>query len=88
MPRYFFPIRHRNLEPDRDGSEFPDDRAAWGEATRTLGEILRDIDGQLQPGPEWRMEVARDRLENVIFSVRFQAEDYRPKGSQPLRDAR
>ena len=83
MPHYFFNLRHTVLEMDHQGLELVDDHAAWGEATKTLGEILRDLDGKLLPGPEWRLEVSNDRDE-ALFSLRFQAEDYRPQGRQPI----
>jgi hypothetical protein len=78
MPRYFFSLRHTTLEPDLQGTELPDDQAAWGEAVTMLGEILREVDGKVEPGPEWRVEVARENI--VIFSLRFQGEDYRQGG--------
>lgn len=49
----------------RDGVELADDRAAWVEATTACGEMLRDLDGDLKAGSEWRMEVIRGSGEIV-----------------------
>jgi hypothetical protein len=49
----------------RDGVELADDRAAWVEATTACGEMLRDLDGDLKAGSEWRMEVTRQSGEIV-----------------------
>jgi hypothetical protein len=73
MPRYFFNVFHHQSEPDLVGEELPDKHAAWREATITAGEILRDIDGKLQQGREWRMEVT-DEFDNLIFIIHINAE--------------
>jgi hypothetical protein len=51
----------------------PDWHAAWKEATVTAGLILQGIDGKLQPGQEWRMEVV-DEFQNVLFVLHINAE--------------
>ena len=73
MPRYHFHIIHERREQDRDGRELPDKHAAWKEATVTAGQILQGIDGRLQPGREWRMEVA-DEFQNTLFILHINAE--------------
>jgi hypothetical protein len=57
MPRYFFNVNGAVHSSDDDGEEFPDDKAAWKEATLVAGEMFRDIDGKFQPGQEWNLEV-------------------------------
>ena len=76
MPRYHFNIIHEDREQDFEGKELPDKHAAWKEATVTAGQILQGIDGELQPGREWRMEVA-DEFQNTLFILHINAE--RPK---------
>jgi len=59
----------------------PDQEAAWVEATKSCGEMMRDLDGALQIGPEWRMEVSDDQGV-LIFVLKFSAErgvGYRPR---------
>jgi hypothetical protein len=84
MPRYFFHVQYHGADRDEDGSELSDDQAAWREATKLLGAILQEINGQLQPGPEWRMEV-EDGQGTVLFTLIVQSEDLRAEGSQALR---
>jgi hypothetical protein len=50
MPRYFFHLHHNEPQIDEEGEELPDKDVAWKEATVMAGEILKDIDGKLQPG--------------------------------------
>ena len=59
MPRFYFNVRNGDRLTDRDdlGQELPDQRAAWEFATRYAGESLRDLDGDLQPDDDWRLEV-------------------------------
>jgi hypothetical protein len=76
MPRYFFHL-NRNDEAglDNDGLTFLDHQAAWEEATMACGEMIRTIDGQLQPGASWRMEVT-DETGKLIYRLRFIAESF------------
>jgi hypothetical protein len=73
MPRYFFHIIHERHERDDEGEDLPDHHAAWKEATVTAGQMLQGIDGKLQPGREWRMEVA-DEFQNILFVLHINAE--------------
>jgi hypothetical protein len=73
MPRYFFNIFHDRDHEDLEGEELPDSHAAWAEATETAGGILRDLDGKLQPGQEWRLEVT-DEFRNPLYVLRICAE--------------
>jgi hypothetical protein len=53
-------------------------RQAWQEATRAAGEILKDLDGSLEPHREWRMDVSDDDG-NPLFSLRLIPETYVPR---------
>jgi hypothetical protein len=49
------------------------DHAAWEEATSYAGELLKDVDGNLMPGQEWRPVVSDvDRRELYVIHVRSQ----------------
>jgi hypothetical protein len=41
MPKYFFNTHHDVSHIDHDGEEFADKYAAWAEATRMAGEIIK-----------------------------------------------
>ncbi|WP_342737109.1 hypothetical protein [Bradyrhizobium sp. B117] len=73
MPRYFFHVRREQRQIDKEGEELPDERAARNEATMMAGQMLQGMAGQLQPGSEWRMEVA-DEFQNVLFVLHVKAE--------------
>jgi uncharacterized protein DUF6894 len=76
MPLYYFSTTHGQVTNDHlEGLELPDDEAAWREATTSCGEMIRDLDGDLKAGPEWRMEVKRESGE-VVYRLRFSAEAY------------
>jgi hypothetical protein len=79
MPLYYYSITHgQETSEHRDGLDFPDDEGAWREATTACGEMIRDLDGDLKAGPEWRMEVKRESGE-VVYRLRFSAEAYETK---------
>jgi len=77
MPLYFYRIAYREgpTALARDGVELADDRAAWEEATTACGEMLRDLDGNLKPGAEWRMEVTRGSGE-IVYRLTFSSEAF------------
>lgn len=75
MPRYFFHSRYKRYLPDEEGIELPDLDSAWKQASQMVGQILRDLDGKLEPGREWRMDVT-DEDGTVLFALRFSAEFY------------
>jgi hypothetical protein len=77
MPRYFFNIRYEPDTIDEDGEELPDDKTAWKEATVIAGEMFRDIDGKLQPGQEWSLEVTDDR-KRPLFKITVSAKRFEP----------
>ena len=72
MPRFFFNVRGNNGIPDAEGVEFVDASAACGEAVTLAGEILRDVNGKMSEGGDWRLDVtdaAGDRVGSLRFSV-------------------
>lgn len=73
MPIYHFNVYHDRAHHDLQGEELPDKDAAWEEATRIAGETIKDIDGKLQPGHDWRMEVT-DEFANPIWEIHVKAE--------------
>jgi hypothetical protein len=51
MPRYYFNVVYNmGASIDNLAEELPDDEAAWRQATVTVGEMFKDIDGKLRPG--------------------------------------
>jgi hypothetical protein len=74
MPRYFFNVYHERAEPDDVGEELPDQHAAWKEATITAGQILQSLDGKLQPGRDWQMEV-KDEFGASLYVIRVSAKN-------------
>jgi hypothetical protein len=73
MPRYFFNVHHDRSSIDTVGEELPDKHVAWREATRVAGDTIRDLDGNLQPGQEWRLEVT-DEFANPLYVIHVSAE--------------
>jgi hypothetical protein len=62
VPRFHFKTVHgTESHDDPEGMELKDLRAAWKEATKATGEILKQIDGSLEPEREWRMDVHERR---------------------------
>ena len=55
---YFYRITYGEGTPPwpHEAVELADDEAAWIETTTACAEMLRDLDGALKAGPEWRME--------------------------------
>ena len=70
MPRFFFNVRGSKDFPDAEG--VADASAACGEAVTLAGEILRDVNGEMSEGGDWRLDVtdaAGDRVGSLRFSV-------------------
>lgn len=67
MSRYFFSIANGHPFEDDEGTELPDDRAAWREAILTV----RDIESSLSPRGHWTLQVRRDGV--VVFRIDIQA---------------
>jgi hypothetical protein len=59
MPMYFFVIKRDRKSPTANfpGLELADMDAAWEEATKTAGEMIRDLDGAFKPGSELSIEI-------------------------------
>jgi hypothetical protein len=77
MARYYFPIQHNSVEyPDVEGSDLPDDKTAWNHATKACGEIIRDMDGKMQPNTQWAMEV-RGEAQLPIFTIAVTTKSHR-----------
>ncbi|HTA99818.1 MAG TPA: hypothetical protein VK804_05010 [Bradyrhizobium sp.] len=74
MPRYFFHVYHNRPEIDYEGEDLPDTHAAWREATVMAGQMLQGLDGKLQPGQEWRMEVT-DEFAQILYVLHINAEN-------------
>jgi len=67
--RYYFHIKHDASYHDEIGNEFPDMEAAWNEAVKYAGEMIRELDGKMVAAPEWRMDVAAEGKQ--LFNFRF-----------------
>jgi hypothetical protein len=72
---HFITLHGTEVYDDPEGMELHDLKAAWKEATRATGEILKDIDGSLEPEREWRMDVTDDAGQ-ALFSLRLIPETY------------
>ena len=72
MPRYFFHI-HNIGRDDPSGQDLADHAAAWREATLVAAELFRDIDGKLQPGQSWWLEVTDDS-QKPLYVIRITTE--------------
>jgi hypothetical protein len=76
MPRFHFKTTHGSeVHDDPEGMELKSLKDAWKEATTATGEILKAIDGSLQPEREWRMDVTNDAGQ-ALFSLRLIPETY------------
>lgn len=72
MPKFFFNIHDGAAERiDAIGTNLADRRLVRGEAIRAAGEMLADVDGNLQ-GEEWRMTVT-DENGKVVLKLQFSA---------------
>lgn len=76
MPLYYFSTTRDEQRNDRDDPiDLPDDRAAWGQASIAFGEMLKEIDGDLQPNTEWRLDV-KNQSQVLIYSLKLMPESY------------
>ena len=74
MARYYFNVlRNNQTFEDDEGTDHLTTHSAWEEATQACGEMMRDLDGDLKPGEEWRMEVLNEKKE-VVFVLKFSAQ--------------
>jgi hypothetical protein len=74
MPNYTFAVTHTGSPKSHPTTiDFPDNEAAWEEATTAAGEMLRDLDGKLKPGDKWEMEV-RLASGETLYRIRVSSE--------------
>jgi hypothetical protein len=71
MSTYHFHIAAPQPFRDPDGMELSDAEAAWEEALR----LVRDIEGSLQPGESWSLDVVEDGA--TIFRISLGTADLR-----------
>jgi hypothetical protein len=74
VPRYFFSLNHLRESGDGEGIDLPDFDSAWAEAVRTCGEMLRNLDGSLNPDTPFVLSVSDDSgavLGRLKISVEF-----------------
>lgn len=70
MPRYFFRVTgDRQPQELEEGIDLKDRDAVWKEATESLGEMIRDIDGALPIDGNWSMEVSDENGPLFVISV-------------------
>lgn len=76
MPRYFFNTfdGEDSSHVDDVGEELPSREAAWEAATRYAADVLRDLDGKLLPGADWRLEVLKEDRSRV-FQIKVHCDD-------------
>jgi hypothetical protein len=73
--RFYFRVFTDGVERhSSDGLLFANKQEAWHEASTSTGEILREMDGKMQPGLDWRMDVT-DEAGHPIYRFTFKAED-------------
>jgi hypothetical protein len=71
MRTYQFHIAGLRPFHDTDGMELPDAETAWSEALR----LVRDIEGSLQPGEGWSLDVVEDGT--TIYRISLETADLR-----------
>jgi hypothetical protein len=86
--RFFFRVFTDGVERHRsEGLLFTDKHEVWQEASTSTGEILREIDGKMQPGLDWRMDVT-DEAGQLIYRFSFKAEDFSALSSEASANGR
>jgi hypothetical protein len=76
MPRYFFSVSNgERTTLHSDGIDLPDMPSVWIEATKSTGEILRDLNHAIHAGAELRMDVSNE-ARKPVFSLRVIAESH------------
>ena len=70
MQKYYFNVPDLEPSVDEHGEEFPDDSAAWKQATMFAGELLKDLDGKFLPGQEFSVEVT-DLQKRILYRIRI-----------------
>jgi len=73
---YFFRVFTDGIERHRtEGIAFPSKEEAWHEASTSSGEILREMDGKMHVGMDWRMDVT-NAAGDVIYRLSFKTEEF------------
>jgi hypothetical protein len=73
---YFFHIYENGSRTgESDGLDFHHKQDAWREAAISCSEIMREMDGKMQPGFKWQMDVA-DQTGNPVFRFTFTADEF------------
>ena len=77
MSLYYFVIQrdHKTPTADLPGLELIDMDEAWEEATKTAGELIRDLDGSLPPDSEWSIRI-RDASRKLLRTIRLTTESH------------
>ena len=76
MPTYFFNVHNLGPPLDPVAEELPHDDAAWEQATILAGEVFKDVDGNLQPGQEWTLDVS-DQHRSAVFEIHISTKKHR-----------
>jgi len=72
MAKFFFHVTHDGPRiDDVTGVELADRKAAFDEATRTCGEMMKDLDGQMVMGTDWKMVVTDET--GPVYEISFGA---------------
>lgn len=74
MPLYFFQITKngKTVRPE-ESLELSDMKAAWEEATTACGEMIKELDGSLEAGTDWNIEIQdefRNKLRELTVSAK------------------
>jgi hypothetical protein len=73
--RYFFRVtRNGTCMGHSEGLDFPDQAAAWREAAMSCGQIILEMDAEIEPGCHWQMEVS-DAGGKPIYRFTFTADE-------------
>jgi hypothetical protein len=73
---YFFRVFTDGIERHRsEGIAFPSKEEAWQEASTSSGEILREMDGKMHVGMDWRMDVS-NAAGDVLYRLSFKTEGF------------
>ena len=71
MARYFFHIDGQKPHQDEVGEDLLDDGSAWLTAMR----LSRDIESNLQPGQEWKLDVREGG--DAVYSFEIKTHSHR-----------
>jgi uncharacterized protein DUF6894 len=80
VPRYHFDMADGRPYCEEEGIDLADDPTAWREAKR----LTRDIEGALEPGESWHLEV-RDETD-IVFRLQRCREPSREQVRARLRE--